>query len=121
MKMVSTVIEFMIAAVFLFAGLSKIFGMKWQIDNYEMLKLPQWFRIVTGWTQLIGVAGVAIGLWNGTWAFWSGIWFGIMMLCAIAAHLRVRSSFGLILPCIALVALSVEVCLVHGSEALLFG
>ena len=43
-----------------------------------------------------------------------------MMLVAIAAHLRVRNSFGLILPYIVLIALSAVVSIVHSHEAALF-
>ena len=58
------IIEIVLAFVFTFAGLTKLFGIKWQIDNYNMLKLPQWFRIVTGWTQIIGVAAIILGIWK---------------------------------------------------------
>ena len=46
-----------------FGGASKLAGAKNFVEMFESIKLPQWFRVVTGIVQLAGAAGLVIGYW----------------------------------------------------------
>ncbi|WP_409348076.1 DoxX family protein [Paenibacillus gyeongsangnamensis] len=75
--------------VFFFSILSKIAGATMQVEAFNHLKLPQWFRTFTGFVQLIGVAGLIAGFWNKGSLSISTLWIACTMLGAILFHLRV--------------------------------
>ena len=50
-----------ITAVFMMAGASEIDGSKSIIEKFNHLKLPQWFRVITGWIEVIAAVLVIIG------------------------------------------------------------
>jgi putative oxidoreductase len=114
--MTAIIIECLLALMFLVAALSKILGSKQQVEGFKTFGLPQWFRVITGLMQLIGIAALVVGIWEESWAAWAGIWFSIMMLCAVAVHLRIKDPFSKMMPAIFLLILSVSVTLLHGSE-----
>jgi ABC-type uncharacterized transport system permease subunit len=118
--MTANIIDCLLALMFLAAGLSLTLGSKAQVEGFKKFRLPQWFRVITGLMQLIGVAAIVIGFWDVSWAAWAGIWFGIMMLCAVAVHLRIKDSFRQVLPAIIMMILAVSVTLLHASELIPF-
>lgn len=67
---------------------------KYWVDIFNNLKIPQWFRIVTGLVQLVGAAVLVVGYWNADAIVWGGIWLGITMLVALLAHIRVKDAIG---------------------------
>jgi putative oxidoreductase len=116
----TAIIECLLALMFLVGGLSKTLGSKAQVEGFKKFRLPQWFRVITGLMELLGVAALVIGLWEVSWAAWAGIWFGIMMLCAVAVHLRTKDPFSKFLPAIIMMILAVSVTLLHASELIPF-
>ncbi|MBM7553975.1 DoxX family protein [Thalassobacillus pellis] len=82
------------------AGVSKLAGEKNQVKLFESIELPQWFRVVTGFVQIVGAAGLLIGYWYPVAAAWAGIWIGITMLLASLSHFRVKHPFGNAVPAI---------------------
>lgn len=79
-------------------GASKLAGAKNFVEMFESIKLPQWFRVVTGLVQLAGAVGLVIGYWNPAAAVWAGIWIGITMLVACLSHFRVKHPIGKAIP-----------------------
>lgn len=120
MELSAIIIEILLGLIFLMAGSMKVFGSKMQVESFEHLKLPQWFRVVTGLMQFVGVIAIAIGIWEPSWAAGAGIWFGFMMLCATAAHVRVKDSVAQSVPALILMILSIAVTLLHSSELMNF-
>lgn len=116
MNVVAIILEIVLSLVFLMAGSTKVFGVKMQVDSFKSLKLPQWFRVVTGLVQYVGVAALIIGLWEPSYAAWAGVWLGFTMLCAVAAHIRAKHTIGMSVPAIVLMLLSIAVILLHSSE-----
>ncbi len=80
------------------AGVSKLAGAKNFVEMYETLKLPQWFRVVTGLVQLAGAVGLVIGYWHPEVAAWAGVWIGITMLVGCLSHFRVKHPVGKAIP-----------------------
>jgi putative oxidoreductase len=116
MDIVAIILEILLGLVFLMAGTTKILGVKMQVDSFKGLGLPQWFRVVTGLVQYVGVAAIVIGFWEPSWAAWAGIWLGFTMLCAVAFHIRAKHSPAMFLPAIILMILPIVLALMHGSE-----
>lgn len=95
-----------------FFGGSKLAGAGHQVELFDSIKLPQWFRVITGIVQIAACAGLIIGYWYGEIAAWTAIFVGIMMLVAILSHLRVKHPFGKVFPAILnLVIAAAVVCL----------
>nr|WP_144925247.1 DoxX family protein [Paenibacillus bovis] len=84
--------------MFVMLGMQKIVGHPMQVEIFNNLKLPQWFRIVTGWVQLVGVLLLVIGFWVNWMNVFAGIWLGITMLGAFISHLRIKDPIGKSMP-----------------------
>lgn len=94
MTVFSIVIQSLLILYYLFSGSAKVIGAKYWVDIFNTLRLPQWFRIVTGLVQLVGAIVLIIGYWVDGAVAWAGIWLGITMLVAFLAHIRVKDPFG---------------------------
>jgi uncharacterized membrane protein YphA (DoxX/SURF4 family) len=98
MTVFAIVLQSLLIFYYVFSGTAKVAGAKYWADIFNNLGLPQWFRIVTGFVQLVGAAVLVIGYWNASAIAWGGIWLGITMLAAVLAHLRVKDPFGKTIP-----------------------
>ncbi|RAR42134.1 DoxX family protein [Paenibacillus sp. MDMC362] len=94
MTIFSIVLQSLLILYYLFSGSAKVIGAKYWVDIFNTLRLPQWFRIVTGLVQLVGAIVLIIGYWVEGAVAWAGIWLGITMLVAVLAHIRVKDQFG---------------------------
>ncbi|WP_127592932.1 DoxX family protein [Paenibacillus lautus] len=94
MSIFSIVLQSLLILYYLFSGSAKVIGAKYWVDIFNTLRLPQWFRIVTGFVQLLGAIVLIIGYWVEGAVAWAGIWLGITMLLAFLAHIRVKDQFG---------------------------
>lgn len=72
--------------------------------------------MVTGLLQLVGVAGLVVGFWRDSWAAWGAALIGVIMLGAVAFHLRARDKFGAIAPALVLVVLAIALVALLGSD-----
>lgn len=70
----------------------------WSVANKGNLRIPQWFRVITGIVQLAGAAALIWGYWAEDVIAWGAIWLGITMPGALFAHLRVKDSIGKTMP-----------------------
>ena len=78
-------LQAVVAAVFFAAGMAKLTGVPFEVQSFAQIGLGQWFRIVTGMTQIVGAfALVYPGL-----ALIGGLWLGFNMVCAVVVCLSV--------------------------------
>jgi hypothetical protein len=98
MSVLSIVLQSLLILYFLFSGVSKIAGVKYWAEIFKHLGLPNWFRVVTGFVQLVGAAVLIIGYWFAGAVAWAGIWLGITMLLACLAHFKVKDPIGKTVP-----------------------
>lgn len=98
MNIVFVILQSFLLVAIGFGGASKLAGSKNFVEMFELLKLPQWFRVVTGLVQLAGAAGLVIGYWDREVAVWAVIWIGITMLVACLSHFRVKHPRGQAMP-----------------------
>lgn len=116
MDIVAIVLEILVGLIFLMAGSSKVFGSQMQVDSFNHLKLPQWFRVVTGLTQYVGVIAIVIGFWVPSWSAAAGIWLAIVMLFATIAHLRVKDTFKQTFPAVVIMVLAILIFALQASD-----
>lgn len=116
MTIVTIVLQSLLSFAFLFSGLSKIAGAKMQVEVFEHVKLPQWFRVVTGVLMLAGVAGLVAGFWHEGVLSLAALWIACIMLGAVLSHVRVRDSFKQLFPALLLFILLLVLFSLHVSE-----
>ncbi|QGQ99153.1 DoxX family protein [Paenibacillus psychroresistens] len=113
MYIIFVVLESFLITVMTFGGGSKLVGAKGFVDMFEAIKLPQWFRVVTGLVQLVWAAGLIIGYWHPIVAAWAGVGIGITMLVAALTHIRVKQPFGEALPGFVITSIATAMVLVY--------
>ncbi|MEV5030254.1 DoxX family protein [Paenibacillus sp. LPE1-1-1.1] len=99
-----------------FFGGSKIAGAKHQVELFDSIKLPQWFRVITGYVQIVGCIGLIIGYWYPSVAAWTGILIGIMMLLACLSHFRVKHPIGKVIPALLNLLIAIAVVILYADE-----
>ena len=76
------ILQGIIAAAFLAAGLAKLAGVPFMVELFEQIGLGQWFRVATGVVEVTGAVALLIpGL-----ASIGALWLGFTMVCAVATH-----------------------------------
>ncbi|SDX81980.1 DoxX-like family protein [Paenibacillus sp. CF384] len=73
-----------------FFGGSKLAGAKHQVELFDSIKLPQWFRVITGIVQIVACIGLIIGYWTPGYAAWAGVLVGVMMIVALLFHFKAK-------------------------------
>lgn len=113
MYIVFLVLQSFLLVAMTFGGATKLTGSKNFVDMFDSLRLPQWFRVVTGIVQLIGAAGLVAGYWDREIAAWAGIWLGVTMLVAVLSHARVKHPFGQAMPALLLTVIATALVVVQ--------
>jgi putative oxidoreductase len=93
MDILIIVLQSLLALMFLMAGLGKISGSKMHVDGFNHWRLPQWFRVVTGFVELVGAAALIIGYWEPSWVAAGALLLGVTAIGGILTHIRVKDSF----------------------------
>ncbi|WP_408006337.1 DoxX family protein [Pseudalkalibacillus sp. A8] len=119
MTVISIILQSLLAAYFVFSGIVKVIGAKYWTDIFVNLKLPQWFRVVTGIVQLIGAAALVIGYWIEGAVVLAGIWLGVTMLMACLAHFRVKDPFGKTAPALVFLVLVLTLFIMNAKDIVL--
>jgi len=116
MSIISVILQSLLVLYFAFSGCAKIAGAKYWVGIFEQIKLPQWFRVVTGFVQLIGAILLVIGYWIGGPVVWAGILLGITMIFACLAHIRVKDSLGKTAPALMFAVLNIILVLLNSDQ-----
>lgn len=88
METAATIIQVVLALVFLGAGGSKLAGAQMQVANFQRYGYPQGFRLVTGAVEVIGAAGMVAGLVMEEIAVAAGVWLAVTMVAAAYTDAR---------------------------------
>ncbi|MGU3471246.1 DoxX family protein [Paenibacillus sp. D51F] len=116
MNIVVIVLQILLGAAFLGSGFSKVTGNKMQVDNFNALGLPQWFRVLTGLLQLAGAGALIAGFWLPSWLEWGALLLAIIMFGAVFFHVKAGDSFGKAVPALVLTLLAAALLALRFSE-----
>jgi putative oxidoreductase len=106
MNVLTIVLQSLLGLAFLMAGMGKITGSQMHVDGFKHWRLPQWFRIVTGFVELVGAVALIIGFWEPSWITAGALLLGITGIGGVLTHIRVKDSFKQIFPILLLGILS---------------
>lgn len=93
MTIVGWILQGLLIYMFLMAGLGKVAGSKMHRVGFEHYHLPQWFRIVTGVVELIGVVFLIVGFWQYNFLIAGALLFGVVGIGGTITHIRVKDGF----------------------------
>lgn len=116
MHIVSIVVQSWLLLWMFYQAVSKLSGQKIQVELFESIRLPQWFRVVTGVVQLVGCAALIAGYWIPGFAAWAGLFFGLMMIVAGLSHIRVKEPFAKLAPALVTFVIAAAVFLLFIDE-----
>ncbi len=95
---IAGILQVLLAVVFVFAGGSKVAGIRMPVDNFNRYGYPQWFRVFTGLVELAGAAGMVVGLFAEEAAIAAGIVLGAVMVGAAYTDLRKSTPVSVVAP-----------------------
>lgn len=101
------VLQGLLAAVFLFAGLGKFFGAAMHKANFDKWKLPQWFRTVTGIIETVASIFLILGYWNEVYTAYGTMILIIVGMGGVFTHIRIKDSMAETFPITLLGILSI--------------
>lgn len=116
MSIITIILQSFLIIMFLISGVGKIVGVKMQVEVFEHVRMPQWFRVVTGFLVLAGVAGLIAGYWNKSLLSLSALWLAGIMFGAVCSHIRVKDTFKQMFPAFLLMVLLLVLSSLHVSE-----
>ena len=98
MEIFISVLQGLLAAVFLFAGLGKLFGTKMHKANFDKWQFPQWFRIVTGLVETVASIFLILGYWNEIYTAYGTMILILVGMGGIFTHIRIKDSMAAMFP-----------------------
>lgn len=116
MEILSFILQSILALMFLMAALGKISGSKMHVEGFNHWRLPQWFRVVTGFVELIGAAALIVGFWDASWIAAGALLLGLTSIGGILTHVRVKDSMKQTFPILFLAVLSFVLYFIHLSD-----
>lgn len=116
MDIVTYVLQGILALMFLMAALGKITGSKMHVEGFKLWGLPQWFRVVTGFVELVGGVALIVGYWDHSWTAAGALLLGVTSIGGILTHVRVKDSLKQTFPIIFLGIISFVVFFMRLSD-----
>ena len=92
------VLQGLLAAVFLFAGLGKLFGAAMHRANFDKWQYPHWFRIVTGIVETVASIFLILGYWNEIYIAYGTMILILVAMGGIFTHIRIKDSMTAMFP-----------------------
>ncbi|TQR21706.1 DoxX family protein [Psychrobacillus vulpis] len=92
MTILSWILQGLLIAMFLMAGLGKIVGSQMHKEAFDKWNLPQWFCLVTGLVELTGAVLLIVGFWNTTSGIAGALILGTTAIGGVLTHVRVKDS-----------------------------
>ena len=102
MTILTWILQILLIAMYTMAAVSKLTHSQALVDQFDKLNLPQWFRIITGWVEVIGAILLIIGFWSITSAVLGALLFTLVGIGGILSHVRSKDNMKETLPIIVL-------------------
>jgi uncharacterized membrane protein YphA (DoxX/SURF4 family) len=96
------------------AGGTKLAGVESQVETFEHLGFPQWFRLVTGGLEVLAGVGLVVSPFvRPGIALGGSVLAAVVLVGALGSHLRAGDSAGDMVPAAVLLALALVVAWTH--------
>lgn len=89
MHITSIVLQVILGLGFLMFGLMK-FGAKQMVQEFQRYGYSKGFRVFSGLIEVIGAAGMIVGIWKPQFAALAGILLAATMIGALFTHIRLK-------------------------------
>lgn len=89
MKLISWISQAILVIMFLPSAYGKLTNSRLHRKVFDHLRLPQWFRVVTGVVESIGSIFLLLGYWQEQFALIGAIIIGMVAIGGTLAHARV--------------------------------
>lgn len=106
-------IQFLLGALFIYLSILTMVGTKYTKIKFEQLRVPRYFRYVTGFVQFLGGMFMLSSVWYSEIAILGGIWIAVIMLVGIVLRIRSGESILSTIPAIIIGLLSLTVTVVN--------
>lgn len=83
------------------------------VVEFQQYRFPDWLRDSVGIAKLTFSLMLLIGIDRRQFAIGGGIGLGLLMVAALATHLRVKNPIAKMLPALTLLALSILIVLIN--------
>lgn len=113
MKRLTTVgLQVLLSLAFLASAILKLAGAA--DDMREHLEIAPWFWILTALVEIVGAAGMLVGIRFPRLAAPAGLWIAALMGGALVAHLRAGDPFTSMVPAAVYLVLALAVAVMRG-------
>lgn len=92
------VLQGLLGAMFVMAGLGKISGSKMHKEGFENWRLPQWFRVVTGVVELMAAIFLIVGFWKEEFVLYGAVIIVAVGIGGVLTHMRIKDSMKKMMP-----------------------
>ncbi|KMJ59583.1 hypothetical protein AB685_01525 [Bacillus sp. LL01] len=113
MLLFTLIIQVVIGTLFAFLSFLAFTGAKYSKEKMIHLQLPNYFRYVTGFVQLLGGMFMLSGIWYTDAAILGGVWITMIMLVSMVLRIRANESIISTTPAIIIGILSSTVSVVN--------
>lgn len=96
------ILQGLLGAAFLMAGLGKIVGSKMHKEGFAKWRLPQWFRVVTGIIELVAAVLLIVGFWQKDLVLYGALMVVVIGLGGTLTHVRIKDPMKDTMPIIVL-------------------
>ncbi len=116
MKRLTTVgLQVLLGLAFLASAIMKLVGAA--DDMREHLEIAPWFWVLTALVEIVGAAGMLVGIKFPRLAALAGLWIAALMGGALIAHLRVGDPFTSMAPAAVYLVLALAVAALRADAA----
>jgi uncharacterized membrane protein YphA (DoxX/SURF4 family) len=106
MNIATVIVGSLLALAFIAAGLPKVVKAQSALTQAEEVKIAPTSYQIIGVLELLGAAGVVLGLWISWLGVAAGAGLALMMIGAVVTHVRAGQSANKAIPAIAFAALA---------------
>ena len=115
MLVLSIIVQIALGILFTILATLSLIGTTKSKKKFQGLKVPVWFRYLTGFVQLTAGITMLVGIWNSNIAAFAGLWLAITMSMGVIMRLRIGETILAITPAIMIGALSIAVFVINIS------
>ena len=114
MALASIILQGLLALLFSLNGVTKMATMEPHVGHFRHFGLPLWFLRIVGLVELLGAAGLLVGIWLPFVAVLAAAWLVATMFFAILTHIFLgHDSANQALPAMVLLVLSLVILVVN--------